>query len=272
VIDVGARADRATAVFERELRTLARNRLYVLLAAGFAALIVAIALGSDVSGYVPLVATLLTPIELLVPVLAAALGYRSILGDRERGELDVLRTYPATREEYVVGVFLGRLVAITATVIAPLLAVGVAVPVVGRAPTFLPQPSGLDSPVLYLRFVVLTALFAAALLAVMTLLSAVVAGARRGLVLAVVVVVAVTVGVDAVAVFGLATGVPLEWAALPALSPNGAYRGLVLAFAVAPVSMPPARPAPAFLSALSLFCWTVIPLLVAALRVWPATE
>ncbi|MFC6730499.1 ABC transporter permease, partial [Natronoarchaeum mannanilyticum] len=129
MIDVGARADRTTAVFERELGTLARNRLYPLLAVGFAALIVAIALGSDVSGYVPLVATLLTPIELLVPVLVAAMGYRSILGDRERGELDVLRTYPATREEYVVGVFLGRLVAITATVVAPLLAVGVAVPV-----------------------------------------------------------------------------------------------------------------------------------------------
>lgn len=262
--------DRIVAVLDRELRTIARNRLYALLAAGFAALVVAVSIGSNVSGYVPLALTLLTPLELLVPALAAAVGYRSILGDRESGELDVVRSYPVTRGEYVAGVYLGRLAAILATVVLPLLAVGLAVPVVGRAPTFLPQPSGLDSPVLYLRFVSLTALFAAAALAVMTLLSAIAGNSRRGLVLAVVAVLATAVGVDAVAVLGLASGVPLGWAGLPFLGPNGAYRGLVIALVVAPVSTPPTQPAPVAMAFGVLLCWVAGALLVAAMRVWPA--
>lgn len=260
------RNERITAVAERELRTVGRTRIYASLAVGFALILLAVTVASGASGYVPLLLTLLTPVELLVPVLAVAVGYRSILADRERGEIDILRTYPVSRGEYVSGVYLGRLAAIVVMIVVPLLLVSLAVPFTGGAPTFLPQPTGLDSPVLYLRFVALTAVFGAVTLAVMTLLSSAVDTNRRGLVLAVIVVLLFTVVVDAVTIAGLATGLSGEWSQLTILSPNGAYRGLVMALVVAPVTS--VDTGSITLSALSLTGWFSLSLAAAAARVW----
>lgn len=261
--------DRIAAVTERELRTLLRSRTYALLAGGYAFLLLAVTVVSGASGYVPLVLTLLTPLELLVPILAAALGYRSILSDRESGELDVLRTYPVTQGEYVFGVYFGRLVAITAIVVVPLLLISVAVPIVGGAPTFLPQPSGLDSPILYLRFVTLTAVFSAVLLAIMTLISAVATSNRRGLVFAVLAVLTAGILIDVAAIAGLASGLSKNWSVVTLLGPTGAYRDLVMAQVVAPITS--TEPGSIAVSTVSLLCWLTLSLLVATWNVWAST-
>lgn len=265
-------SDRLVNVLSRELRTVWRSRVYLGLAAGFAALLVGVALLGGASAYVPLALSLLTPVELVVPVLAAALGYRSILGERERGELSVLQTFPVTRGEYVGGAYLGRLAALLATVVVPLLAVGVAVPVVGGAPTFLPQPEGLDSPTLYLRFVVLTGVFAGVVLAVMVLLSAAVSNSRRGLVVAVSLLLVLVVGFDLAAIVGLSGGLGGAAASLSVLSPNGAFRALVLALVVDPVTTGPSAPVGPVVSAALLLLWLVGALSTAAWQVWTPTE
>lgn len=261
-------SDRLVNVLEHELRTVWRSRIYVGLAIGFTLLLVGLAILSGASAYVPLALTLLTPIELLVPILAAALGYRSILGDRERGELPVLRTYPVTREEYVGGVYLGRLTALLVTVVGPLLLIGFAVPVVGGASTFLPQPAGLDSPILYLRFVVLSGVFSAVMLAVMILLSAIVENSRRGLVLAIVLLLVLVIGIDLAAVVGLASGLGDAAASLAVVSPNSAYRALVMALVVKPVTTTPLAPVAPFASGVVLFLWFGGALATAAWQVW----
>lgn len=269
---MGRASDRLVNVMAHELRTVGRSRIYVGLAVGFTLLLVGLAVLSGASAYVPLALTLLTPIELLVPILAAALGYRSILGDRERGELPVLRTYPVTREEYVGGVYLGRLTALLVTVVGPLLVVGFAVPVVGGAPTFLPQPAGLDSPVLYLRFVVLSGAFSAVMLAVMILLSALVENSRRGLVLAIFLLLVLVIGIDLAAVVGLASGLGNAAASLAVVSPNSAYRALVIALVVKPVTTTPSAPVAPFVSSVMLLFWFGGTLTTAAWRVWTPAQ
>ena len=265
-------SNRLTIVLNRELWTIWRSRTYLGLVGGFTVLLIGIALFSGAVAYVPLALALLTPIELLVPVLAAAFGYRSILGDRERGELTVLRTYPVTRGEYVGGVYLGRLTGLLVAVVIPLLVVGVTVPIVGGAPTFLPQPAGLDSPVLYLRFVVLTGVFSAVMLAIITVLSATVGSSRRGLVLAIVIVLVLVIGIDLAAIVGLASGLGNAGASLALLSPNTEYRALVMALVFKPVTTTPLASVAPLQSGLMLLFWFAIALGISIWQVWSPSQ
>lgn len=260
---------RIRVVFEREVATVWRTRTYLVLSVGFFLLIVAIALTSGVSGYVPLVLSLLTPIELLVPLFAGAFGYPAIVSERERDELDIHQTYPVTRGEYVVGIYLARLLALIVSVVLPLLVLVFAVPLFGRAATFLPQSTGLDSPVLYLRFVVLTAVFGAVTLAVFHLVSAVARDARRGLVTTLVALLTVIFGFDVAAVVGLGFGGDAASAMLALLSPNGAYRTLVLSLTVAPVTASAdASFNDVVVSTLVLIAWALLSLFSTGLLVW----
>lgn len=168
-----------------------------------------------------------------------ATSRRSCRRNSSAGELAVLRTYPVRREEYV-----------------------------GGAPTFLPQPAGLDSPVLYLRFVVLTGVFSAVMLAVMTLLSATVKSNRRGLVLAIVLLLVLVVGIDLAAIIGLTSGLGEGSAMLAIVSPNSAYRALVMAFVVNPVTTTPLAPVAPLASSIVLLFWLVSALSVATWQVW----
>lgn len=262
--------DQLVTVLWREFRTLRHSREYVALTVGFGALLVGVVAYSGARAYVPLSMTLLPILELLVPVLAAALGYRPIVGDRERGELAVLRTYPVSRAKYVLGVYLGRLAALLAAVVVPLSLLALAVPL-SRVRTRFAQPAGLDSPVLYLRFIVLTAVFAAVMLAILTLLSALSGRTRRGYVGVVALLLALVLGADLLAVVGLASFGP-GWAHVAAASPNGAYRSLVVALVLKPVTTTPlAGTAPA-LSALLLVSWLVGALIVAVWQVWRPAE
>ncbi|MFB6102488.1 MAG: ABC transporter permease [Haloplanus sp.] len=265
--------DRVGAVFEREVVTIRRTRAYLGLASVFFLLVVAIVLASGVSGYVPLVLSLLTPVELLVPLLAGALGYPAIVSERQRDELDIHQTYPVTRGEYAVGVYLARLLSLLVSIVVPLSVVAVAVPLFGRAPTFLPQSTGLDSPILYLRFVVLTAVLGAVTLAIFHLVSAVARDERRGLVAVLVALLILVFGFDAASVVGLGFDGGAASATLALLSPNGAYRTLVLSLAVAPVTdSASASRVDIAVGTLVLLTWTVLSLVLTGRFVWNSAD
>ncbi|MEF8819938.1 MAG: ABC transporter permease subunit [Haloferacaceae archaeon] len=253
------------ATVRRELRTVARSGGALALAGAVGSALVGLAWASTSTAYATTVLSLLTPVELLVPALTAALCYRSVLGDRERGELALVRTYPVRLRTYLAGVYVGRATAVVVASVVPLL-VAAAVPALrGPESAFLATHGGLDSPVLFARFVVLTALFAATITAVVVALSAVARTVRRGVALAAALVVVVVVGLDLAVVAGLATGLLPEEALAAALvvGPNGAYRSLVLQTVVAPVVTSPVRAGATLPALASLFVWSGGALVVA---------
>jgi len=236
-------------VVEREFLTVLRTPAYWVLAAGTVALVAGLTWLGEPSGYLPLVLDLATPLEGLVPVVAFAFGYRAILGDRERGELETIRTYPVSAAEYVVGVFLGRAVAVLGVLVTSLGLAGVLVPLTGQDdPRTVAAHATADTPLVFLRLVVLVAAFAAVALAVALLVSAAARSARSGLVLATLLVVVIVVGIDAALVVGVTGGLvpPDATTLLSALSPNSAFRSLVFGLAIAPVGAldVPAGPGP----------------------------
>lgn len=223
----------------------------------------------ELSSYVPLVLSLLLPLEVVVPALAAAFGFRSVLSDREREELTVLRTFPLSPSSYVLGVYVGRLVPLLLTIGMPLFCLSIAVPLFGGAETFLYQTSGLGSPVLYFRFVSLPLLFGAVLLSLMVFLSSIPGTGRRALVLVVATILVSTLGVDLVAIFATSgTGAAQAVPALTVLGPNGAYRSLVLALVVDPVLSNTVDVTLLLVGGVSLGFWLFTPLFVSSLVVW----
>jgi ABC-2 type transport system permease protein len=263
--------DRLFAVTDREFQTVVRTRAYAVLGLGFFVLTVAIAWTSGASGYAPLTLDLLTPTEVLVPALAFAFGYRSILGDEQRGELDVLRTYPLSRSGYVFGVYLGRATALLPVVLVPLLVAAVFPPLVGGVQSsVIASHAGADSVFLYLRFVVLTAVFTLVVLAAALAVSAGASSTRAALALGVTLLVALIVGLDLGIVAGLASGFVGEGTLVYTLafSPNSAFRGLVLDTVVSAVTAPGVRAAAPLANLFGLLSWFVGALLVAIWTVW----
>ncbi|OVE83066.1 ABC transporter permease [Natronolimnobius baerhuensis] len=255
-------------IIGRELRTVARNRTFYLLAAALTAVVLGVTWIGDgyTAGYLPTAVDLLTPLELLVPIVAIAFGYRAILADDERGELDVLETYPVSPREIVLGVYAGRAVGLTVGVALPLVvaAVAIAVTADGTAGLYATH-AGADSPVLFARFLVLTVLFALAVLAVALAISAVVSATRSALGLSIVALVALLVGFDLALVYGLAEGVIGDADLLYALaiSPLSAYRGLVLETTIIVASGTGPQVASPIASLVGLLAWTLGSLAVA---------
>ena len=218
-------------VFRRELATVLRTPGYGVLAGGLLAmlgLLVAVG-GGGATGFVPTVVDLLLPAELLVPVLATVLGYRALLSDVVSGELAVIRTYPVSIAGYVVGILLARLVALVAVVGLPFAAVGgyvwlTAAPDTGIFATH----TGVDSPLLYVRFLALSLLLGAAFLATSMWVSAAATSRRNAVALAVLAFLVGTLGGDLSLIGSLMAGAdPSAVAGRAALTPNGAFRGLV---------------------------------------------
>lgn len=262
---------RALVVAQRELETLARTRTVLLLGTGYVVVVLALFLGSGTGGYIPAVLDLLTPMEVLVPALAFAFGYRAVLADATRGELETLRTYPLDRTTFVVGVFVGRLAGFLPVVLVPLLAAGGLVAVGGPEQVSVLAGHGtVDTPVLYLRFVTLTVAFATVSLAAAVAVSAAARSTREALALAVALVLALVVGFDATIVAALAGGLvgPDSLSTLAGLSPNSAYRGLVFGLAVGETYVQAAPLANPLTSALGLLGWFVGSLTVAVRAVW----
>ena len=218
-------------VFRRELATAVRTPGYGVLAFGLLVVLgglVAVG-GGGGTGFVPTVIDLLLPTEVLVPLLAVALGYRALLSDTAAGELAVIRTYPVGVASYVLGVLLARLVALFVIVVVPFALVGgyvwlTAAPDTGIYATH----AGVDSPLLYVRFVALVFLLGAAFLSLSAALSAVASTRRSALALALLALVAGVLGGDLAILRSLAAGAsPAGISTQLALTPNGAFRGLV---------------------------------------------
>lgn len=263
------------AVAGRELQTVVRTRSTLAVAGVYAALVVGIAWTAGVSGYLSATLDLLTPMEALVPALALAFGYRPVYDDARSGELDVIRTYPVSRTDFVLGVYLGRLPVVLVVVALPLVVVAALVGALGGAgSSVIAAHGGSDTWVRFVRFAVLTEVFAAVALAVAIVVSAVARSLRGAIALGVVAAVALVVGLDLGIVAALGTGAAgegsLPW--LLAASPNSAYRGLVLHTVVGSVTalQAPASSVPANL--LGLGAWLVGALAVAIVTVWPGGD
>jgi ABC-2 type transport system permease protein len=233
-----ASVHRTLVVADRELRTLLRSRIVQLLAVGFLAIVLVLGwFGNAGGGYVPLALTLTSPLEVLIPLLGFALGYRAVYDQRVRGELAVARTYPVGPVAYVAGVFLGRAVVLLVTVIVGVASAGLLVALFqSESVSVLAAHATADSPLLYVRLVFLSALYALAALAVALAVSASLATTRNALAVAVVVVVAFVLGGDVGAIAALSGGPEGAATALVALSPPSAFRSLVLALVVRPVA------------------------------------
>lgn len=261
------RLKRLGAVIEREFQTIIRTRTLLAMAGGFFGLVFGLAWTSGVTGYLPLVLDLLTPVELLIPVLVFGFAYRSILDDRKRGELDIIRTYPLGDRSYIAGVYLGRAIAVLIVLLGSLLLPAVLVYLFGGAgSTVIASHRSADSFILYLRFVVLSSVFALVVMAIAVAVSAVATTARSSIGLTVAVLLVLVVGIDLGIVVGLAAGlVPdtaVQW--LLALSPTSAYRGLVFELVVGSTvggSVPAAHP---IANVLALVGWWIVMLWIAS--------
>lgn len=259
-------------VFMREIRTVLRTPAYLGLGLAYAAVVVAVAwfTGGVDSGYLSTAASLATPMELVVPVVAFALGYRVVLDDRSTGELEVLRTYGLSRREYVAGAYLGRFVALTSVLVLPLLAVGVLTWISSEpALTMIAWHGGVDSPVLLARFAVLTAVFGASVLSVAVAASAVSESVRTAVAAVVLLWIALALGADVASISGLVGGFvdPSLVVWLTSLSPVTAFRGLVLETVVG-VAVGDVRATSTAVSLASLGFWTLASLAVAVASVW----
>lgn len=265
------RTDDVVAIAQREFDTVVRTRLLLAFAAGYLVLTVGLAWLVASGSYVGVVLDTVTPTEALVPVLAFAVGYRSIVADRERDEIDTLRTYPISRWRYVAGVYLGRAVPFVTVLLLGLGAVGVITAVSGGDEiSIIAAHATADSPLLYLRFVVLTVAFGLVVLGVALLVSAAARSSRGALALAAGAVLAVILGIDtglaATVTGGFVSPDGVTW--LLALSPNSAYRALVFEFCVAPIGAAvPAGPA-VVPSVLGLGGWFAATLVLAARLAW----
>lgn len=192
--------------------------------------------GSFGGGYVSAIVDLRTPLELLVPVLAFAYGYRAILNDDRRGELDVLRTYPVASWQVVTGIYVGRAIGLVVSITTALLIVMLGVALSGTADQLLYATyTGADSPGLYLRFLSLTVAFGLVILAVAVAISALVSTTRTAIAAVGIGLFVLLFGLDLALIFGVGRGViPTDAIANTlALSPLSAYRGLVLETSIA---------------------------------------
>jgi ABC-type transport system involved in multi-copper enzyme maturation permease subunit len=250
------------AVTLRELFTVARSRSPLALFVGLSVAVAGIAVFGGQPRYLPTVADLLLPIELLVPTVAIALGYRPIAADAQRGELPLLETYPVSHGEYVLGVFLGRAAALVTMLVVPLLAVGVYLATTSPdVPTLFATQQGTDSPIAFARFVVLTVLFGLTILALAIALSALARSKRTALVLGGAVLVFVVVVFDLLILRGFTTGALGRDSLITflAVSPTSAYRGLVFE-TVLSTTGPGAVQAAPLLNILGLLAWLLVSL------------
>jgi ABC-2 type transport system permease protein len=267
----GEAVTRALVVAEREFQTLLRTRTIAVLAVGYVVVVLGLVLGAGTAGYLPLTLDLVRPVEVLVPVLAFAFGYRSILADAERGELATIRTYPISRRAFVGGVYIGRLAGFLTVVLLPLVLAGLLVATGGTEQvSVIAAHRTVDSPAIYFRFVALTALFAVVTLAVATAVSAVARSTREALALVVVLFLALVIGFDASLVAALTGGLiqPGQVSVLLAFSPNSAFRGLVYGVAVGEAYTRSAATGSPLLLTAGLLLWLVGSLVASVRTVW----
>jgi Cu-processing system permease protein len=108
----------------KELRDRIRNRWVMAVAIIFALFALAIAyFGASQQGAVGFrsidvtVASLVSLVIYLVPLIALILGYDAIVGERERGSLELMLSMPITRFEILLGKYLGLAAALTSATV-----------------------------------------------------------------------------------------------------------------------------------------------------------
>lgn len=260
-----SRSNAVQVVATRELFTVARARGHLALFGVFLAVVVGLGVFGGEPRYLPTIADLLLPIELLVPTVALAVGYRSIAADAQRGELAVLDTYPLTPKQYVLGVFLGRATAVVAMLTLPLLIVGAYLTLTTtETPSLLATQQGIDSPIIYARFLLLTILFGLTILGLSLALSALARSRRTALILAGAGLIFVVVVLDLLVLRGFTSGLVGTDGLLIALalSPTSAYRGLVFETVLGTPGLTAAQADPV-LSVAGLLFWLFASLAVA---------
>jgi len=156
-------------LIDREVRESWRNRWFLLYAAAFAVLALALswlslagAAGTGFAGLGRTAASLLNLVLLVVPLMGLTLGAGAIAPERERGSWLYLLAQPLSRLEVVLGKFLGLLASVLAAVF---LGFGIAAFAIGRG-------TGGEWGA-FLGFVLATALLAAAAVSLGLLISAV---------------------------------------------------------------------------------------------------
>ncbi|OYR50894.1 copper ABC transporter permease [Halorubrum sp. Ea1] len=254
-------------VFRREIATVVRTPGYGVLAVGLLAALGGLlaAGGGGATGFVPAVVDLLLPTEALVPLVAVVLGYRALLTDAASGELAVIRTYPVRVGEYVAGVLLARLVALVAAVGVPYAAIGAVVWLTAAPDTgIFATHTGVDSPLLYLRFLAFVLLLGAAYVSLAAAVSALAASRRSAIALGSLALVAGVLGGDLVLLRSLAAGAsPTTVPASIALAPNGAFRGLVFEHVIGVAFAPEGGFVSTARAVASLVGWTLLGAVVA---------
>lgn len=111
-------------VAAKEFRDRLRNRWVLVAAAVFTAFALVIAyVGAAQQGEVGLrgidvtIASLVSLVIYLVPLIALVLGFDSIVGERERGTLDLLLSMPITRLELLLGKYAGLAAALACSTV-----------------------------------------------------------------------------------------------------------------------------------------------------------
>lgn len=116
----------------KEFRDRLRNRWVLAVALVFTAFSLAITyFGSAAQGVVGprsielTIASLVSLVIYLIPLIALLLGFDAIVGERERGSLDLLLAHPVTRLELLLGKYLGLAGALTLSTLVGFALVGV---------------------------------------------------------------------------------------------------------------------------------------------------
>lgn len=113
------------AIAHKELRDRLRNRWVLAVALVFTAFALVITyFGGAQQGAVGLrsieltIASLVSLVIYLIPLIALLLGFDAIVGERERGSLDLLLALPITRAELLLGKYLGLAAALALSTVA----------------------------------------------------------------------------------------------------------------------------------------------------------
>ncbi|MFC4311886.1 ABC transporter permease [Steroidobacter flavus] len=127
----------------KELRDCIRNRWVLAVTVIFAAFALVIAyFGAAQQGAVGFrgieatIASLVSLVIYLVPLIALILGFDTVVGERERGSLDLLLSMPLTRVELLLGKFLGLSAALACSTLIGFGVAGVVLVLSGPAGAF----------------------------------------------------------------------------------------------------------------------------------------
>jgi ABC-type transport system involved in multi-copper enzyme maturation permease subunit len=145
------------AIAKKEFMDNVRNRWVLALSMIFLLLVIVISYfggassGGDVEfqGFKATVATMSTLAAMLLPIIAIMLGYSAVIGESENGSLGVVMGCPVSRNDVIIGKFLGLGSVLLATIF---LGFGISGVIVGAI-------AGFEDSLAYLLFMVLTFLF-----------------------------------------------------------------------------------------------------------------